>query len=99
MKKVNHMVRPTGESAFKMRLSGNYYNYNWPVRCPSPHNKSPLNKQTLGRIFSFLHHAGSHSPEAVTRKWRDAEQRFIDRHMPWHGSSRFVNKFTAHRWM
>jgi len=74
-------------------------NYNWHCRATSIFDKDPLNQQTLGRIFSFLHHMGSHAPAAVKARWRKAEWHFMEHHMPNNASMRFANKFTAHRWL
>lgn len=103
MKKTKKLISvhfcPTGDSAYFMRKHGHCHNYNWRGRGPSIFDNGPLNELTIGKIFSFLHYKSSHAPEAVNKKWDDAADRFMQRHMPGNANMRFGNKFTAHRWL
>lgn len=62
----------------------------------------------LGRIWSYMHRQTSHSkldrqnrPVASARRWVKAVRRFEDRHLARRGraSARFLNEYTAHRWL
>lgn len=62
----------------------------------------PLNKVTLRNIFGTLHRLSSHSPDAVSAKWRQAAIRFERHHMPFvigRTSVRWHNKMTAGGWL
>lgn len=63
----------------------------------------------LGKIWNYMHQQVCHTaymPAArrnrypvAARRWKKAYESFERHHMPMHGSVRFLNKFTAHRWM
>jgi hypothetical protein len=62
----------------------------------------------LIRTWQFLHRRVSHSDDRypnVRRRWLRAMQRFNDHHFAERGlryrrtTARFVNRYTAHRWM
>lgn len=62
----------------------------------------------LIRIWQFLHRRVCHSDDRypnVRRRWLRAMQRFDDHHFAERGlrhgraTARFVNRYTAHRWM
>ena len=62
--------------------------------------KIPLNEKTLGKIFMYLHHRASHGNDTVAARWKQAERRFEQHHMPSdRGSVNWINKYTAHRWI
>ena len=64
-------------------------------------NKYPLNQQTLIRIFQNLHHYADHSIPAMNKRWKPAARRFERHYLAagGNGSCRFLNEYTAHRWM
>jgi len=63
----------------------------------------PINRRTLIKIFGYLHGYASHGTKAMSKRWRTAERRFMNSHMAEAGrhrnTCRFVNEYTAHRWM
>ena len=65
--------------------------------------KLPVNQRTLINIFGYLHGYASHGTKAMYKRWKPAERRFMNRHMADAGGQRntcrFVNEYTAHRWM
>lgn len=65
-------------------------------------NTLPVNQGTLINIFSYLHDYASHGVKSMYKRWKPAERRFEQRHMPYvwgRSTCRFVNKYTAHRWI
>lgn len=97
-------IRPNDQHAFtsKGRLTPAY---NLPYHDRSTwafYDKLPVNQCTLRKIFGYIHGYAGHGVEVMRKRWRPAEKRFEQRHMPyvWNRSTcRFVNKHTAHRWL
>ena len=60
-----------------------------------------VNRQTLGRIFSRLHYLGCHSPAPVQKKWFPVYNRFEEKYFATKGkaSVRYLNAYTAHKWL
>lgn len=63
----------------------------------------PVNQRTLIKIFGYLHGYASHGVKSMYKRWKPAERRFMNQHMADAGrrrnTCRFVNEYTAHRWM
>lgn len=65
-------------------------------------SRLPVNQRTLINIFGYIHGYAGHGIDVMRRRWTAAEQRFNCHHMPYawgRSTSRFVNEYTAHRWM
>ena len=97
-------IRPNDQRAFtrKGRLTPAY---NLPYYDRSTwasfYDKLPVNQRTLRKIFSYIHNYAGHGTRVMAQRWRPAEHRFQLRHMPvtTRSTCRFVNEYTAHRWM
>ena len=64
--------------------------------------KLPVNQRTLINIFGYIHGYAGHGIEIMRKRWKAAERRFERHHMPYawgRSTGRFVNEYTAHRWM
>ena len=99
VKKDYFQFVPHDYSVFRYRLQGGSSFSSWRRRGPSIFASAPLNQRTLGDIFGVLHYKACHAPEAVQKVWRDAYDRFMERHRPSNASMRFANEFTADRWL
>ena len=65
-------------------------------------SKLPINRHTMINIFGYIHSYASHGVKSMYKRWKPAERRFEQRHMPYvwgRSTCRFVNKYTAHKWM
>jgi hypothetical protein len=84
----------------KERRMGLWVNYNWQPRTRwYPAGWKP-NQISIGRIFGQLHYLACHAPAPVQKKWEQAYKSFCNKHLPHHHSSqRFLNQYTAHRWL
>ena len=85
----------------RQRRAGNYQNYNLRNRGKSyfEWNKTPPNRQVLGRIMGQLHHLAHHAPEAVNKQWRNADRLFNRAHYgEGKQSVRYANTWTMHSW-
>lgn len=98
-------IRPNDQRAFTRhgRLTSQY---NLPYYDRSTwasfYDKLPVNQRTLRKIFGYLHGYAGHGVKVMRTRWRPAEQRFGRRHMPYawgRSTCRFVNTYTAHRWI
>jgi hypothetical protein len=80
----------------KERLRGNYANYSW--HYPFGRFKRP--EWFMLKVFGRLHYLSSHAPDKVQKKYRKAAERFERAHYGSHRfiTSRFANKYTAHRY-
>jgi hypothetical protein len=59
-----------------------------------------LNERTLGKIFMYLHTKSCHSNPVIQKRWQQAALRFEQHHMPTdRGNTRWINKYTAHRFL
>lgn len=68
--------------------------FNWHKHCDLTNNPHGF----MLKIAEYLHHKGSHAPDAVRVKWRNAERKFHKR-VAIRGSMRFIGKYTADRWL
>lgn len=70
-------------------------------RTVSGKRKDPLVHRTLIRIWQRLHYLSSHAPAAVEIRNLAAMIKFENRHLArsGKGTCRFINKYTAHRWL
>lgn len=81
------------------------YHYRNPLTSAKVHTfgKLPLNQRTLINIFGYIHSYAGHGVEVMRKRWKAAERRFRNHHMADAGvrrnTCRFVNEYTAHRWM
>ena len=98
-------IRPNDTPAFtrKGRLTPQY-NLPYHARGRNTfYNSLPVNQRTLIKIFGYLHGYAGHGVEVMQKRWKAAERRFMNRHMADAGvrrnTCRFVNEYTAHRWM
>jgi hypothetical protein len=85
----------------KQRLkTGRNENYNWQTRNKwYPAGWKP-NQISIGRRFGQLHYLACHAPAPIQKKWRGAYKTFCSKHLPYNKSSmRFLNQYTAHRWL
>lgn len=75
--------------------------YKWHTRMHYGVDTLPPNRATIARIFAQLHYLGSHSPNAISKKWRPVERQFYKRYFgdTARQSGRFANKYTAHSWL
>jgi len=82
------------------RRTGRVENYNWQTRiewCPSGWKPNQI---SIGRRFGQLHYLACHAPAPVQKRWEQAYKTFCNKHLPHHHSSmRFLNQYTAHRWL
>lgn len=100
--------------AIKVRVNSNRQFYRGTRRDTSYHlpyyerhkstffNNYPANQRTLIRIWQELHHHTGHSNAVMRKRWLTANKRFEAHHMPYawgRSTCRFVNEYTAHRWM
>jgi hypothetical protein len=99
------IIRPNDMSAFN-RSGRHDYLYHLPYRARGKstfYDQMPANQRTLIKIFGYLHGYASHGTKAMYKRWKSAERRFMNRHMADAGghrnTCRFVNEYTAHRWM
>jgi hypothetical protein len=84
----------------KQRLRfGRSDTYNWQTRIRWYPVGWKLNHQTLGRIFGQLHYLGSHAPKPVRTKWYAREKLFLKSRIPFKSSIRYIEKFSAGRWL
>jgi hypothetical protein len=84
----------------KQRIqSGIVNNYNWQSRVRWYPAGWKINHQTLGRIFRQLHYLGSHAPKPIQARWRRQENLFLKAHIPVKASIRYIEKFSAGRWL
>lgn len=59
-----------------------------------------LNKKTIARQHSRLHHYACHAPAPVQKKWKKAHDAFYKKHFGTeHASVRYLNKWSCHSWM
>ena len=85
----------------KERRMGLWVNYNFQSRNKwYPAGWKP-NHISIGRRFSHLHYLSCHSPLPIQKKWRRAYKQFCNQHFADKGnaSMRFLNNYTAHRWL
>ena len=79
------------------------YHYRNPLTSAKTHTfgKLPVNQRTLINIFGYIHGYAGHGIEVMQKRWKAAEQRFKRHHFAagGNGSCRFLNTYTAHRWM
>ena len=99
------IIRPSETKVFQRgcRAEGSYH-LPYALRYKRTYlDKEPANRRQLIRTWQVLHHNACHSVIAVEKKWRAAYQRFEDHHMGSRGlgrsTTRFLNEYTAHRWM
>ena len=98
-------IQPNDTPAFTRKgRCASQYNLPYHTRGKSTfYNTLPANQRTLVKIFGYLHGYSSHGVAAMSKRWRSAERRFMNRHMANAGGSRntcrFVNEYTAHKWM
>jgi hypothetical protein len=85
----------------KERLkTGRYENYNWQTRIKWYPAGWKTNQISIGRRFGQLHYLACHAPLPIQKKWKQAYKTFCSKHLPHHNSSmRFLNQYTAHRWL
>lgn len=87
----------------KRRLKyGRYDSYNWQSRYGYKRvNPEPINRETIGRIFSQLHYLACHAPKPVRMKWQRAYNNFMKRYCANGGrhSIKFANNYTALSWL
>ena len=81
--------------------TGRQESYNWRSRVRWYPAGWMLNRQTLGRVFSRLHYLGCHSPKPVQQKWRGVYNEFQAKYFATKGkaSVRYLNTYTAHKWL
>jgi hypothetical protein len=87
----------------RLRLKGygnEWINYNWQPRTRwHPAGWKP-NQISISRRFVQLHYLACHAPAPVQKRWEQAYKTFCNKHLPYHRSSmRFLNQYTAHRWL
>lgn len=99
------IIRPNDMKAFN-RGGRHDFPYHLPYRARSTGTRFaslPVNQRTLINIFGYLHGYASHGTKAMYKRWKPAERRFMNRHMADAGgrrnTCRFVNEYTAHKWM
>ena len=82
------------------RRTGRVENYNWQTRVKwYPAGWKP-NQISISRRFVQLHYLACHAPAPVQKRWEQAYKSFCSKHLPFHNSSqRFLNQYTAHRWL
>lgn len=82
------------------RRTGRVENYNWQTRikwCPAGWKPNQI---SISRRFVQLHYLACHAPAPVQKRWEQAYKSFCNKHLPHHHSSmRFLNQYTAHRWL
>ena len=96
-------VRPNDTPAFT-RKGRRTPQYNLPYHArgwSTFYDSLPVNQRTLIKIFHYLHGYAGHGVEVMRKRWKAAECRFRQRHTPVNTrvTGRFVNEYTAHRWM
>ena len=74
-------------------------NYQWQSRIRWYPVGWKINHQTLGRIFGQLHYLGSHAPDPIRAKWHSREMLFLKHRIPRKASIRYIEKFSAARWL
>jgi hypothetical protein len=88
---------------FRLRLKGysnEWINYNWQPRTRRYPAEWKPNQISISRRFGQLHYLACHAPPSVQKRWEQAYKTFCSKHLPYHNSSqRFVNQYTAHRWL
>jgi len=88
------------KSIMRARLLGGRTNYNWQTRAKWYPVGWKLNQISIGRRFGHLHYLACHAPAPIQKKWEQAYKSFCNKHLPHHHSSmRFLNQYTAHRWL
>ena len=99
------IIRPNDMKAFN-RSGRHDYPYHLPYRergIVTRFASLPANQRTLINIFGYLHGYASHGTKIMQKRYKTAERRFMNRHMADAGgrrnTCRFVNEYTAHRWM
>jgi len=81
------------------RLTGRSENYNWQTRVKwYPAGWKP-NQISIGRRFGQLHYLACHAPAPIQKRWEQAYKTFCRKHLPYKSSMRFLNQYTAHRWL
>lgn len=79
-----------------------YIGYNWQIRSNWWPAGYKLNHRTIAKQFQVLHYLACHSPKPVQRRWRKAALAFQTRYFGKSNSKasvRFLNNYTAHRWL
>jgi len=100
---MSNIFRPGEGGAFQARQAAKRYKQQyWAM--PILHNRGnppgDPRQSTLIKIWQHLHYLSSHSPVSVAVRHRNAARRFEAHHLAnRRGSPRFVNKYTAHRWL
>ena len=81
--------------------TGRSESYNWRSRVRWYPAGWKINNQTLGRIFNRLHYLGCHAPKPVQQKWRVVYNQFQAKYFASRGkaSNRFLEKYTAYKWL
>ena len=95
-------VRVSGNPQFfRGRRSNETYHLPYTERRTSTFfNKYPANQRTLISIWQNLHQYTSHSNRTMRNRWKAANKRFDRMHFgSLRGTCRFLNEYTAHRWM
>jgi len=83
------------------RITGRAKNYNWQTRIKWHPAGWKVNQISIGRRFGQLHYLACHAPLPIQKKWQSAYNIFMNKHFAHKGkaSIRFLNKWTAHRWL
>jgi len=103
---VSNIFRPGGDGAFSYRqFAKRQKQQYWGAPALQRRYDPPgePRQRTLIKIWQHLHYLSSHAPANVEIRYRAAATRFDTRHFAGNkrnnGSTRFLNKYTAHRWM
>lgn len=86
----------------KQRLkTGRSDNYNWQSRVEWYPANWGKHKQQFAKRFARLHYLACHAPAPIQKRWKHAEQAFMNKHFGsgGKGSMRYLNKWSAHSWL
>lgn len=90
MEKITYMFRPV-EYSYRTK---EYYE-----DCPKGPHWTPRTRNKFKiKVFQIVHHYSGHAPEAVSKGWKNAAKR-QELRFGKQGSSRFLNKYTAHSYL
>lgn len=96
-------IRPNDTPAFTRRgRRAPQYNLPYHARGRNTfYDSLPVNQRILIKIIGYLHGYAGHGVEVMRKRWKFAEHRFRQRHTPVNTrvTGRFVNEYTAHKWM
>lgn len=106
MNNLPNKFRPSSsmnkKNVMRMRRKyGKNDTYNWQSRIEWFPVGFKTNHKTIFKQFGKLHYLACHSPDPITKKWRNAYDNFYKKHFgAYKGASvRYLNKYSCHSWL